>query len=220
MWCMPVVNHWPYSLIGNTTPTPAAVPRVLTARPWPIHHKRMLSLSSHMASGTRYKSKPIVGRDDRPLGCLHLALGYEYGSKDNLWCHFSTTVLSAASYDINLRSYVLLKLSKHRLIVIISTLHQCKRGYGYTVGHVCWIFWDVSTADPFYVLFNVLHFCLMVKENRLDYANLSILLHIRGTPIDKLPMPTCSSRLCLHGATRQCSSVILPFLYPPLPRSW
>ena len=54
---------------------PAVVASVLNTRPWPIHTKR---IDSRAASHIGYNSESIPGRNDSPLGCLHLALAYRY----------------------------------------------------------------------------------------------------------------------------------------------
>ena len=53
-----------------------AVSNVLTIRPWPIRQTRIGT--SRIGSHTRHNSEKILGGNNSPLGCVHLALANRY----------------------------------------------------------------------------------------------------------------------------------------------
>ena len=55
---------------------PTVVASILTTRPWPLRQKRIGT--SWAVSPIGYTSESILGRDDSPLDCLHLALAFRY----------------------------------------------------------------------------------------------------------------------------------------------
>ena len=71
---IPVLNRGPQ----NLRDPPPVVASVLTTRPWPIRRQKNRIGTSWAVSHIGYNSESILGRNDSPLGCLHLALAYRY----------------------------------------------------------------------------------------------------------------------------------------------
>ena len=80
------------ALMSQATPRPTAGSSVLETQPWPIRQKRIGT--SRMVGITHPAQQSILGRNDSPLGHLHLALAYRYSfyyifSMEEAWEHFS-----------------------------------------------------------------------------------------------------------------------------------
>ena len=69
-----IFERGPQSL--NATTPSTIVPSALTTRPCPVRLKR--TGTSPMVSHTQHNGEPILGRNNSPLGWLHLALAYRY----------------------------------------------------------------------------------------------------------------------------------------------